>query len=82
MLVKQKGAVDDGMITKTVVSTFCGCCFQAPRVEAQTILGSLVCFPNVYHQIPLLQHMPSSDDVVVCSEDIKVGNSLLSSLQV
>lgn len=47
-------------------------CFQAPRVEAQTILGSLVCFPNVYHQIPLLQHESGSDDVVVCNEDIKV----------
>ncbi|TNM95632.1 hypothetical protein fugu_016715 [Takifugu bimaculatus] len=47
---------------------------EAPRVEAQTILGSLVCFPNVYHQIPLLQHVSASDDVVVCNEDIKVGN--------
>lgn len=46
-------------------------------MEAQTILGSLVCFPNVYHQIPLLQHVSGSDDVVVCNEDIKVGNSLL-----
>uniref|UniRef100_H2SYW2 Ral GTPase activating protein catalytic subunit alpha 2 n=1 Tax=Takifugu rubripes TaxID=31033 RepID=H2SYW2_TAKRU len=44
---------------------------EAPRVEAQTILGSLVCFPNVYHQIPLLQHVPASDDVIVCNEDIK-----------
>uniref|UniRef100_A0A674PC42 Ral GTPase activating protein catalytic subunit alpha 2 n=1 Tax=Takifugu rubripes TaxID=31033 RepID=A0A674PC42_TAKRU len=44
---------------------------SAPRVEAQTILGSLVCFPNVYHQIPLLQHVPASDDVIVCNEDIK-----------
>ncbi|XP_056914096.1 ral GTPase-activating protein subunit alpha-2 isoform X3 [Takifugu flavidus] len=44
---------------------------EAPRVEAQTILGSLVCFPNVYHQIPLLQHVSASDDVVVCNEDIK-----------
>lgn len=51
-------------------------------MEAQTILGSLVCFPNVYHQIPLLQHVSGSDDVVVCNEDIKVGNSLLNSLHI
>lgn len=46
---------------------------QAPRIEAQTILGSLVCFPNLYHQIPVLQHVPGSNDVNVCNEDIKVG---------
>uniref|UniRef100_A0A8D0AN38 Ral GTPase activating protein catalytic subunit alpha 2 n=1 Tax=Sander lucioperca TaxID=283035 RepID=A0A8D0AN38_SANLU len=27
---------------------------EAPRMEAQTILGSLVCFPNLYLQIPIL----------------------------
>ncbi|XP_076017611.1 ral GTPase-activating protein subunit alpha-2 isoform X2 [Genypterus blacodes] len=44
---------------------------EAPRVEAQTILGSLVCFPNLYLQIPLLQTASGSDDVVVGKEDIK-----------
>ncbi|KAM7403860.1 hypothetical protein PAMA_004335 [Pampus argenteus] len=44
---------------------------EAPRMEAQTILGSLVCFPNLYLQIPLLQTVPGSDDVVVNNEDIK-----------
>ncbi|KAF7656334.1 hypothetical protein LDENG_00042640, partial [Lucifuga dentata] len=44
---------------------------EAPRMEAQTILGSLVCFPNLYLQIPLLQTVPGSDDVVVGKEDIK-----------
>ncbi|KAM7376513.1 hypothetical protein PAMP_006241 [Pampus punctatissimus] len=44
---------------------------EAPRMEAQTILGSLVCFPNLYLQIPLLQTVPGSDDVVVSNEDIK-----------
>uniref|UniRef100_A0A671P5I7 Ral GTPase-activating protein subunit alpha-2-like n=1 Tax=Sinocyclocheilus anshuiensis TaxID=1608454 RepID=A0A671P5I7_9TELE len=28
--------------------------FEAPRIEAQTVLGSLVCFPNLYQQIPSL----------------------------
>ncbi|XP_029973578.1 ral GTPase-activating protein subunit alpha-2 isoform X1 [Salarias fasciatus] len=44
---------------------------EAPRMEAHTILGSLVCFPNLYHQIPVLQHVPGSDDVHVGTEDIK-----------
>ncbi|XP_030574343.1 ral GTPase-activating protein subunit alpha-2 isoform X4 [Archocentrus centrarchus] len=44
---------------------------EAPRVEAQTILGSLVCFPNLYLQIPILQRVPGSDDISVGSENIK-----------
>lgn len=42
-------------------------------MEAQTILGSLVCFPNLYLQIPVLQHVPGSDEIVVSNEDIKVN---------
>lgn len=41
-------------------------------MEAQTILGSLVCFPNLYLQIPILQRVPGSEDVVLGKEDIKV----------
>ncbi|KAK2826276.1 hypothetical protein Q5P01_020490 [Channa striata] len=44
---------------------------EAPRMEAQTVLGSLVCFPNLYHQIPVLQHLSGSDDFVVVHEDVK-----------
>ncbi|XP_068608440.1 ral GTPase-activating protein subunit alpha-2 [Brachionichthys hirsutus] len=44
---------------------------EAPRMEAQTILGSLVCFPNLYIQIPVLQCVLGSDDIVVGNEDIK-----------
>ncbi|KAM4625333.1 ral GTPase-activating protein subunit alpha-2 [Polymixia lowei] len=44
---------------------------EAPRTEAQTVLGSLVCFPNLYLEIPLLQTVPGSDDIVVGNEDIK-----------
>ncbi|XP_041809088.1 ral GTPase-activating protein subunit alpha-2 isoform X4 [Chelmon rostratus] len=44
---------------------------EAPRMEAQTILGSLVCFPNLYHQIPILQRVPGSDDFIIGNEDIK-----------
>ncbi|KAL2099141.1 hypothetical protein ACEWY4_005621 [Coilia grayii] len=45
--------------------------FEAPRIEAQTVLGSLVCFPNLYRQIPSLMSTPGSDDIVVGKEDIK-----------
>uniref|UniRef100_A0A668AQV2 Ral GTPase activating protein catalytic subunit alpha 2 n=1 Tax=Myripristis murdjan TaxID=586833 RepID=A0A668AQV2_9TELE len=44
---------------------------EAPRTEAQTILGSLVCFPNLYVQVLLLQAVPGSNDIAVSSEDIK-----------
>lgn len=50
----------------------CCCFFQAPRVEAQTILGSLVCFPNIYHQIPVLQNVPGSHEIIVSNEEFKV----------
>ncbi|KAK6304303.1 hypothetical protein J4Q44_G00248890 [Coregonus suidteri] len=54
---------------------------EAPRIEAQTVLGSLVCFPNLYLQIPLLQTIPGTDDIVVRNEDIKdyLVNILLKS---
>ncbi|XP_066526072.1 ral GTPase-activating protein subunit alpha-2 isoform X3 [Hoplias malabaricus] len=45
--------------------------FEAPRIEAQTLLGSLVCFPNLYQQIPSLQPIPGTQDIVVGKEDIK-----------
>ncbi|XP_074547463.1 ral GTPase-activating protein subunit alpha-2 isoform X2 [Halichoeres trimaculatus] len=44
---------------------------EAPRIEAQTILGSLVCFPNLYLEIPILQRVPGSDEIIVGNEDIK-----------
>uniref|UniRef100_A0A3Q2XZM8 Ral GTPase activating protein catalytic subunit alpha 2 n=1 Tax=Hippocampus comes TaxID=109280 RepID=A0A3Q2XZM8_HIPCM len=44
---------------------------EAPRMEAQTILGSLVCFPNLYVHVPVLRSVPGSDDVLVGKEDIK-----------
>ncbi|XP_032402690.1 ral GTPase-activating protein subunit alpha-2 isoform X2 [Xiphophorus hellerii] len=44
---------------------------EAPRIEAQTILGSLVCFPNLYLQIPVLHCVPGSNDINVGNEDIK-----------
>uniref|UniRef100_A0A8B9L9E3 Ral GTPase activating protein, alpha subunit 2 (catalytic) n=1 Tax=Astyanax mexicanus TaxID=7994 RepID=A0A8B9L9E3_ASTMX len=45
--------------------------FEAPRIEAQTLLGSLVCFPSLYQQIPSLQAIPGTQDIVVGREDIK-----------
>uniref|UniRef100_A0A8C9VXK2 Ral GTPase activating protein catalytic subunit alpha 2 n=1 Tax=Scleropages formosus TaxID=113540 RepID=A0A8C9VXK2_SCLFO len=44
---------------------------EAPRIEAQTVLGSLVCFPNLYMQMPLLQTIPGTADIIVSNEDIK-----------
>uniref|UniRef100_A0A8D3A8C6 Ral GTPase activating protein catalytic subunit alpha 2 n=1 Tax=Scophthalmus maximus TaxID=52904 RepID=A0A8D3A8C6_SCOMX len=44
---------------------------EAPRMEAQTVLGSLVCLPNLYLQIPVLQHVPGSEEILVGNEDIK-----------
>lgn len=46
--------------------------FQAPRVEAQVLLGSLVCFPNLYHELPALH--PNIPDIAVSQfTDVKVG---------
>uniref|UniRef100_A0A8C5I5U4 Rap-GAP domain-containing protein n=1 Tax=Gouania willdenowi TaxID=441366 RepID=A0A8C5I5U4_GOUWI len=50
---------------------------ETPRVEAQTVLGSLVCFPNLYRQIPVLRHTPGSDDINVGNEDIKVNSKII-----
>ncbi|XP_073410314.1 ral GTPase-activating protein subunit alpha-1 isoform X4 [Dendrobates tinctorius] len=36
---------------------------NAPRVEAQVLLGSLVCFPNLYQELPALH--PSSSEIVI-----------------
>ncbi|KAM6163774.1 ral GTPase-activating protein subunit alpha-2 [Rhynchocyon petersi] len=44
---------------------------MAPRSEALTILGSLVCFPNTYQQIPLLQSVPEINDVIAGTKDVK-----------
>uniref|UniRef100_A0A8C2XFN1 Ral GTPase activating protein catalytic subunit alpha 2 n=1 Tax=Cyclopterus lumpus TaxID=8103 RepID=A0A8C2XFN1_CYCLU len=46
---------------------------EAPRMEAQTMLGSLVCFPNLYLQIPVLQRVPGSDDITISDENIKTA---------
>ncbi|KAM4842155.1 ral GTPase-activating protein subunit alpha-2 isoform 2-T2 [Thomomys bottae] len=43
----------------------------APRSEALTILGSLVCFPNTYQEIPLLRSVPEVNEVISGTEDVK-----------
>uniref|UniRef100_A0A4W3JR80 Ral GTPase activating protein catalytic subunit alpha 2 n=1 Tax=Callorhinchus milii TaxID=7868 RepID=A0A4W3JR80_CALMI len=45
---------------------------DAPRCEAQILLGSLVCFPNLYHQMLLLQPVAGATDIITGNEDIKV----------
>uniref|UniRef100_A0A669PUJ6 Ral GTPase activating protein catalytic subunit alpha 1 n=1 Tax=Phasianus colchicus TaxID=9054 RepID=A0A669PUJ6_PHACC len=44
---------------------------NAPRVEAQVLLGSLVCFPNLYHELPALH--PNIPDIAVSQfTDVKL----------
>lgn len=54
-------------------------CVQAPRSEALTILGSLVCFPNAYREIPLLQSVPEVNEVITGAKDVKVHDVLTES---
>ena len=49
-----------------------GPCFQAPRVEAMSILGSLLCFPNHLQELPVLQPKSGELSIMMCS-DVKVG---------
>ncbi|OXB58536.1 hypothetical protein ASZ78_009875 [Callipepla squamata] len=44
---------------------------EAPRSEAHTILGSLVCFPNIYQEIPLLQPTSEAGEIIAGSADVK-----------
>ncbi|XP_075781906.1 ral GTPase-activating protein subunit alpha-2 isoform X3 [Pelodiscus sinensis] len=44
---------------------------EAPRSEAHTLLGSLVCFPNIYQEIPLLQPNPEADEFIAGTADVK-----------
>ncbi|XP_065691763.2 ral GTPase-activating protein subunit alpha-2 isoform X1 [Patagioenas fasciata] len=44
---------------------------EAPRSEAHTILGSLVCFPNIYQEIPLLRPISESGDIIAGTADVK-----------
>ncbi|XP_012776783.3 ral GTPase-activating protein subunit alpha-1 isoform X6 [Maylandia zebra] len=43
---------------------------NAPRVEAQILLGSLVCFPNFYGELPAL-HPTTADVVLTKFPDVK-----------
>ncbi|XP_027130380.1 ral GTPase-activating protein subunit alpha-1 isoform X4 [Larimichthys crocea] len=53
---------------------------NAPRVEAQILLGSLVCFPNLYGELPAL-HPTTADVVLTKFPDVKehVIKTILSS---
>ncbi|XP_062427324.1 ral GTPase-activating protein subunit alpha-2 isoform X2 [Rhea pennata] len=44
---------------------------EAPRTEAHTILGSLVCFPNIYQEIPLLQLISEAGEIIAGTADVK-----------
>ena len=55
------------------------CRVQAPRLEALTILGSLVCFPNTYREIPLWQPVPEVTEVTRGTEDVKVRDAMTES---
>uniref|UniRef100_A0A8C8APT9 Ral GTPase activating protein catalytic subunit alpha 2 n=1 Tax=Otus sunia TaxID=257818 RepID=A0A8C8APT9_9STRI len=44
---------------------------EAPRSEAHTILGSLVCFPNIYQEIPLLRPISEAGEIIAGTADVK-----------
>ncbi|XP_026528322.1 ral GTPase-activating protein subunit alpha-2 [Notechis scutatus] len=54
---------------------------EAPRVEANTILGSLICFPNLYQNISLLSSVTEAEittgtaDVKCCLINILLKNA-------
>ncbi|XP_008107296.1 ral GTPase-activating protein subunit alpha-2 isoform X3 [Anolis carolinensis] len=50
---------------------------EAPRLEAHTILGSLICFPNLYQEISLLQPILGAE---VIPETVDVKCFLISTL--
>ncbi|KAK9403686.1 ral GTPase-activating protein subunit alpha-2 [Crotalus adamanteus] len=43
---------------------------EAPRLEANTILGSLICFPNLYQDISLLSSVPEAE-ITTGTADVK-----------
>ncbi|XP_053317313.1 ral GTPase-activating protein subunit alpha-2 isoform X2 [Spea bombifrons] len=45
--------------------------FEAPRLEAQVILGSIICFPNIYKDLPLLEPSQGTSEILTEHEDIK-----------
>ncbi|NXE54126.1 RGPA2 protein, partial [Casuarius casuarius] len=51
---------------------------EAPRSEAHTILGSLVCFPNIYQEIPLLQPISEAGEIIAGTADVKVKLHFIS----
>ncbi|XP_058847685.1 ral GTPase-activating protein subunit alpha-1 isoform X6 [Acipenser ruthenus] len=53
---------------------------NAPRVEAQILLGSLVCFPNLYEELPAL-HPTTADMMLTRFTDVKehIIKNILSS---
>lgn len=50
---------------------------QAPRSEAHTILGALVCFPNTYQGIPQLGPISEASESITGTADLKVKPHLL-----
>ncbi|XP_061212903.1 ral GTPase-activating protein subunit alpha-2 isoform X1 [Neopsephotus bourkii] len=44
---------------------------EAPRSEAHTILGSLVCFPNTYQALPLLRPAAEAGEIIAGTADVK-----------
>ncbi|KAM4693157.1 ral GTPase-activating protein subunit alpha-2 [Discoglossus pictus] len=44
---------------------------DAPRLEAQILLGSLVCFPNIYKDISLLESSSGESEILTDHKDIK-----------
>ncbi|KAJ7413823.1 Ral GTPase activating protein catalytic alpha subunit 2 [Pitangus sulphuratus] len=51
---------------------------EAPRSEAHTILGALVCFPNTYREIPHLGPISEASEISTGTADVKFSNKLVA----
>ncbi|KAG8133107.1 hypothetical protein E2320_010922, partial [Naja naja] len=50
---------------------------EAPRIEANTILGSLICFPNLYQNISLLSSVTEAE-ITTGTADVKFSNKQIA----
>ncbi|KTF88652.1 hypothetical protein cypCar_00015213 [Cyprinus carpio] len=53
---------------------------NAPRVEAQILLGSLVCLPNLYNELPAL-HPTTADILMTKFTDVKLQKTNMKCIQ-
>lgn len=69
------------VLVNVVLGTVSACPCQAPRCEAHTILGALVCFPNAYPGIPRLGPISEAGESSAGTADVKVKEHFLEILR-